>query len=61
MVHIRQKASSDGVYTVVISEGYGGENQPSLESHPSIIDHPELYEIVDLDIPEEHQYLIYQQ
>ena len=62
MKHIRYIPSVEtNSYTIVISEGYGGENEPPLESHPSIVDHPELYEIIDCDIPEHHQYLIYQQ
>lgn len=54
MKHIRQKVSTP--YTVVLANGYIGE----LENHPSIVAHPEFFEIVDCEIPEEIQYLIFQ-
>jgi len=54
MRHIRQINSvGTDSYTVVIA------NEP-LEQHPSILDHPELFEISEDDIPEKHQYLNYQ-
>ena len=60
MIHIRQKNSvGTNTYGVVITDGYGGENQPPIEQHPSILEHPELFEIVDTDIPEHYQNLIY--
>lgn len=40
-------------YTVVIAE------EP-LEEHNSIIEHPDLFEIVDGEIPENAQYLSYE-
>lgn len=40
-------------YTVVIAE------EP-LEQHNSIIEHPDLFEIVDGEIPEYVQYLSYE-
>ena len=54
MRHIRQ-INSVGTesYTVVIA------NEP-LEQHPSIVNHPDLFEISEDDIPEIHQYLIYE-
>jgi len=53
MRHIRQ-INSVGTesYTVVIA------NEP-LEQHPSIVNHPDLFEISEDNIPEIHQYLIY--
>ena len=56
MLHIRQKQSSDILtYTVVKSEGFEG----NLENHPSMLEHPDLFEIVDCDIPEDFQFLNY--
>ena len=54
MRHIRQ-INSVGTesYTVVIA------NEP-LEQHPSIVQHPDLFEISEDEIPIEHQYLIYE-
>lgn len=54
MRHIRQ-INSVGTesYTVVIA------NEP-LEDHPSIVQHPNLFEISEDDIPLQHQYLIYE-
>lgn len=54
MRHIRQ-INSVGTesYTVVIAE------EP-LEEHPSIVDNPTLFEISEDEIPELHQYLIYE-
>ena len=54
MRHIRQ-INSVGTesYTVVIA------NEP-LEQHPSIVNHPDLFEISEDEIPEIHQYLIYE-
>lgn len=59
MEHIKQKtlgisSKQDEVYTVVITDGY-----TDLSLHPSIIEHPDLFEIVDQDIPEDHQLLNY--
>jgi len=54
MRHIRQINSvGTDSYTVVIA------NEP-LEQHPSILEHPELFEISEDDIPEKYQYLNYQ-
>jgi len=54
MRHIRQINSvGTDSYTVVIA------NEP-LEQHPSILEHPEWFEISEDDIPEKHQYLNYQ-
>jgi hypothetical protein len=59
MIHIRQKldlsAKQQTAYTIVITDGW---NQP-LEEHPSIVEHPEIFEIVDTEIPETAQYLKY--
>ena len=53
MIHIRQKDLS--IYTVVITTDW---DKP-LEEHPSIVEHPELFEIVDEEIPSVMQYLNY--
>jgi hypothetical protein len=54
MRHIRQINSvGTDSYTVVIAE------EP-LELHPSIVQHPELFEISEDEIPTQHQYLNYE-
>jgi hypothetical protein len=54
MRHIRQINSvGTNSYTVVIAE------EP-LEQHPSIVNHSDLFEISEDDIPEIHQYLNYE-
>jgi hypothetical protein len=54
MRHIRQ-INSIGVnsYGVVVA------NEP-LEEHPSIVQHPNLFEISEDEIPDYAQYLIYE-
>jgi len=55
MRHIRQINSvQTDSYTVVIAE------EP-LELHPSIVKHPDLFEISDEEIPEKFQYLNYEE
>lgn len=54
MIHIRQKDLT--IYTIVITSDW----IKPLEEHPSIIEHHEVFEIADCEIPEEHQYLDYQ-
>jgi hypothetical protein len=54
MRHIRQINSVDtNTYSIVIA------NEP-LEQHLSIVDNPTLFEISEDEIPEKHQYLIYE-
>lgn len=54
MRHIRQINSvGTDSYAVVIAE------EP-LEEHPSIVQHPELFEISENEIPAQHQYLNYE-
>ena len=54
MRHIRQINSvGTDSYTVVIAE------EP-LEQHLSIVNNPTLFEISEDEIPETHQYLIYE-
>lgn len=56
MEHIRQKGSTDAAtYTVVITTGYEGR----LNEHPSIIEHPETFEVSNDAIPADAQYLNY--
>jgi hypothetical protein len=53
MRHIRQINSvGTDSYTVVIAE------EP-LENNPSIVQHPDLFEISEDEIPEKHHYLDY--
>jgi len=57
MEHIRQINSvGTNTYTVVVTNNW----TLPLADHPSVVEHPELFEIADCDIPEEHQFLIYQ-
>jgi hypothetical protein len=61
MKHIRQKfdLTLKGIeiaYTVIDTSEW---NLP-LEQHPSIVEHPELFEISNDEIPEDAQYLKYQ-
>jgi len=51
MRHIRQINTE--TYTVVIA------NEP-LEEHLSLIEHPNLFELVDCEIPNNAQYLNYE-
>jgi len=54
MRHIRQiNTVGQEYYGVVIAE------EP-LEQHPSILEHSELFEISEDEIPEKHQYLNYE-
>ena len=57
MKHIRQINSvGTNTYTVIITIDW---DRP-LEEYPAILEHPELFEISEEEIPEQHQYLIYQ-
>ena len=57
MKHIRQINSVGfNSYTVVITENW----ELPLEEHPSVVEHPELFEISESEIPEQHQFLIYE-
>lgn len=56
MRHIKYTKDEGHTYTVVNTDTWDGE----LETHPSIVDHPDWFEIVDCDIPNNAQYLIYQ-
>lgn len=56
MLHIRQKNSSETegfAYTVVI------DNDSLYEEHPAIIEHSDLFEVVNETIPQDAQYLKY--
>jgi hypothetical protein len=62
MQHIKQKNSSlddNKAYTIVITEGYGGLGEPPLSEHPSIVENPTLFEIVNDDPPADAQFLRY--
>lgn len=59
MEHIRQKINLtanklESIYTVVITDGY-----TDLTTHPSIVEHPTIFEIVDVELPTEYQFLNY--
>ena len=57
MRHIRQINSvGTNTYTVVVTEGW----MLPLEDFPAIVDHPEIFEISEDEIPEYIQYLVYQ-
>lgn len=53
-MYIKQKT---GDVFVVNIEGY--END--LSQHPAIINHPDLFEVVESDVPENFEKLIYQE
>jgi len=56
MKHIRQINSvGTDSYTVVITDDWDAP----LNEHPCIIDHPDLFEISEDEIPTIHQYLKY--
>lgn len=61
MIHIRQKLDLTNkvgeliAYSVVYTKDW----TLPLEEHPSIVEHPETFEIVDEDIPSHAQTLIY--
>jgi hypothetical protein len=58
MKHIRAIATiNTNTYTIVKTDDW---TQP-LEEHPCILEHPELYEVADCEIPSYIQYLIYNQ
>ena len=54
MRHIR-KINTVGTESYTVVEA----NEP-LENHSSIVNYPDLFEISEDDIPEQHQYLIYE-
>jgi len=59
-MHIRQKnnVTNKGIeiaYTVVVTTDW----ELPLDQHPSIVEHPELFEISEDVIPEDAQYLNY--
>ena len=57
MRHIRQINTVDtDSYAIVISTGF----ETNLEKHPSIFEHPEVFEISDNEITKEITYLNYQ-
>jgi len=53
-MYIKQKNAD--VYVVNV-EGF--EN--NLENHPSVLNHPDLFEIVEGDVPENYSKLIFQE
>lgn len=54
-MHIKQKNSNANCYIIVKTEGWEG----SLHTHPSVVDYPEHFEVVDEAIPDNIQYLNY--
>jgi hypothetical protein len=56
MKHIVQSNTKNTEsYTIVVLDDWNG----NIEDHPSIIEHPELFEIVDSELPEKYQLLNY--
>jgi hypothetical protein len=61
MIHIRQKLDLSNkvgeliAYTIVDTSGW----TLPLDEHPSIVENPDVFEIVDEDIPSYAQTLIY--
>ena len=56
MKHIRQiNTVNTNTYTIVKTDDW---DKP-LEEHPSVVEHPESFEVADCEIPEYIQYLIY--
>ena len=57
MKHIRQINSvGTNSYTIVNTEGYVG----NLEDHPIFTEFPNTFEISEDEIPEFHQYVLYE-
>ena len=57
MKHIRQINSIETEsYIIVISTGF----ETNLENHPSILEHPEMFEISNDEIPKNITYLNYE-
>jgi len=57
MKHIRQINSvGTNTYTVVVTDNW----TLPLEEHPSVVEHPELFEVADCEISEDCQHLIYE-
>jgi len=61
MIHIRQKLDLTNKIGELIAYNvvYTNDWTLPLEQHPSIVEHPENFEIVDEDIPAHAQTLIY--
>ena len=56
MKHIRQIDSvGTNSYTVVVTDNW---DKP-LEEHPSVVEHPELFEVSEQELPPYVQYVIY--
>jgi len=58
MEHIKQKNSSEAegyIYTIVVTDGWA----LPLSEHPSIVENPTLFEIIDIPTPDNVQYLRY--
>lgn len=60
MKHIRKKDSvineiTNEIYTLVITK----EWVLPLEQHPSVIEYPEVFEIVDCELPDYYQQMYY--
>jgi len=60
MKHIRQINSvNTEAYTVFLAIGYGGEGEPPLENHPVLTEHPDVFELVDCELPDYYQLTTY--
>ena len=59
MLHIRQKSTATGKslhsnYTVVITDKWKAKD---LHKHPAVVEHPQIFEVVDEEIPDHAQYI----
>jgi len=59
MLHIRQKSTATGKslhsnYTVIITDKW---KEKDLHKHPAVVENPQIFEIVEDDIPEHAQYI----
>jgi len=52
---INSSRLEDHAYTIVRTDNW----TLPLSEHPSIVEHPDLFEIVDEDVPEYTDYLVY--
>lgn len=55
MIHIRQKNSNAECYTVVKTDAFQGP----LDQHPCLLENPDVFELVDGEVPSDAQYLDY--
>lgn len=59
MLHIRQKSTATGKslysnYTVIKTDNFKAKD---LHKHPAVVEHPQIFEVVNEDIPDHAQYI----